>query len=123
VAACRAPIVTTASLPALISSMRWMSSGANGTPQAETWPTRSENFTPTHSIALTKISGEASFSLDVRSLDAQSLAQLEERVHAIANAIAARRGDPDGRGSTGTPCGERETGGQHKFPNSHMTLA
>lgn len=81
------------------------------------------NFTPTHSIALTKISGEASFSLDVRSLDAQSLAQLEERVHAIANAIAARRGDPDGRGSTGTPCGERETGGQHKFPNSHMTLA
>ena len=103
--------------------MRWMSSGANGTPQAETWPTRSENFTPTHSIALTKISGEASFSLDVRSLDAQSLAQLEERVHAIANAIAARRGDPDGRGSTGTPCGERETGGQHKFPYSHMTLA
>ena len=80
-------------------------------------------YTDPQQHALTKISGEASFSLDVRSLDAQSLAQLEERVHAIANAIAARRGDPDGLGSTGTPCGERETGGQHKFPNSHMTLA
>jgi hypothetical protein len=35
-------------------------------------------FHTDHSIALTKISGEASFSLDVRSLDAQSLAQVEE---------------------------------------------
>jgi N-carbamoyl-L-amino-acid hydrolase len=49
-------------------------------------------YTDPQQHALTKISGEASFSLDVRSLDAQSLAQLEERVHAIANAIAARRG-------------------------------
>jgi N-carbamoyl-L-amino-acid hydrolase len=49
-------------------------------------------YTDPQQHALTKISGEASFSLDVRSLDEQSLAQLEERVHAIANAIAARRG-------------------------------
>jgi acetylornithine deacetylase/succinyl-diaminopimelate desuccinylase-like protein len=49
-------------------------------------------YTDPQQHALTKIAGEASFSLDVRSLDAQSLAQLEERVHAIANAIAARRG-------------------------------
>jgi hypothetical protein len=47
-------------------------------------------YTDPQQHALTKISGEASFSLEVRSLDAQSLAQLEERVHAIANAIAAR---------------------------------
>ena len=49
-------------------------------------------YTDPQQHALTKISGEASFSLDVRSLNAQSLAQLEERVQVIANAIAARRG-------------------------------
>ncbi len=49
-------------------------------------------FTDPQQHALTKISGEVSFSLDARSLDAQSLAELEERVHAIAREIAARRG-------------------------------
>jgi N-carbamoyl-L-amino-acid hydrolase len=36
-------------------------------------------YTDPQQHALTKISGEASFSLDVRSLNAQSLAQLESR--------------------------------------------
>ena len=49
-------------------------------------------FTDPQQHALTKIAGEVSFSLDVRSLDAQSLAELEERVHSIAREIAARRG-------------------------------
>ena len=49
-------------------------------------------FTDPQQHALTDFSGEIPFSLDARSLDTQSLAQLEERVHAVANAIAARRG-------------------------------
>jgi len=49
-------------------------------------------FTDPQRHALTKISGEVSFSLDARSLDARALAELEERVHAIAREIAARRG-------------------------------
>jgi N-carbamoyl-L-amino-acid hydrolase len=49
-------------------------------------------FTNPQQHALTKISGEVSFSLDVRSVDAKLLSELEERVHAIANDIAARRG-------------------------------
>jgi N-carbamoyl-L-amino-acid hydrolase len=41
--------------------------------------------------ALTKIPGEVSFSLDIRSADPKLLSELEERVHAIANGIAADR--------------------------------
>ena len=49
-------------------------------------------FTDPQQHALTKIAGEVSLSLDVRSLDAQSLTELEERVYSIAREIAARRG-------------------------------
>src|SRR5207302_1410301 len=42
--------------------------------------------------ALTKIAGEVTFSLDVRSVDPDRLAELEERVETIAAEVAARRG-------------------------------
>jgi N-carbamoyl-L-amino-acid hydrolase len=49
-------------------------------------------FTDADQHALTKISGEVSFSLDVRSVDAELLTELEARVRTIANEIAERRG-------------------------------
>ncbi len=49
-------------------------------------------FTDPRQHALTKICGEVSFSLDLRSVVPELLSELEDRVHAIANEIAARRG-------------------------------
>jgi beta-ureidopropionase / N-carbamoyl-L-amino-acid hydrolase len=49
-------------------------------------------FTDPQQHALTKISGEVSFSLDVRSVDPELLSELEKRVHIIANDIAGHHG-------------------------------
>ncbi len=49
-------------------------------------------FTDAAQHALTKIPGEATLSLDVRSVDADLLAELESQVRAIARAIEERRG-------------------------------
>ena len=48
--------------------------------------------TSTDQHALTKISGEVSFSLDLRSVDAELLSDLEARILTISNEIAQRRG-------------------------------
>jgi N-carbamoyl-L-amino-acid hydrolase len=49
-------------------------------------------FTDSARHALTKIPGEVTFSLDVRSVDPDRLSELEERVEAIAAEVAERRG-------------------------------
>jgi beta-ureidopropionase / N-carbamoyl-L-amino-acid hydrolase len=49
-------------------------------------------FTDPQQHALTKIPGEVSFSLDLRSVDPELLAELEQRLQAIANDVARRRG-------------------------------
>jgi N-carbamoyl-L-amino-acid hydrolase len=49
-------------------------------------------FTDADQHALTKIPGEVSFSLDIRSVDPELLADLEARIRTISNEIAERRG-------------------------------
>ena len=49
-------------------------------------------FTDPQQHALTKIPGEVSFSLDLRSVDGALLCELEQIVHALAHRIAAERG-------------------------------
>jgi N-carbamoyl-L-amino-acid hydrolase len=49
-------------------------------------------FTDPQQHALTKIPGEVSFSLDLRSVDGTLLCELEQIVYALANRIAVERG-------------------------------